>query len=481
MVIHFIKHLRSSSLGRDRESSRQLIVKIIFVIYWLLIFEGVLRKWMFPSLNKFLFFIRDPFVLTVYYLAFRYKMWPKPTITFLFGMIIAGLFVLIGISQSFAYGVNPLISAIGWRGYFWYVPLVFLIGEHFRGKDLSKLCRETLLVTIPIAVLVYLQFKSPPGAYVNKTFDEDALAMTVSGEIVRTSGTFTFPAGQVMFIDSILAMILTMWLLPKAQRPLGPVMLLVTTAAVLVNLYVAGSRSAFFGAAFALLGALLSGFCMTNIRQRFRAFLLPGVLSFIGVFLYITVFATAYQAMSERQAIASENEGSTIGRALRIFTSVFETMPHMTAIGVGIGLGSNAGAVLGTGTRQFALAEHELPRIIDEAGLAGIVYIVFRYWLLIQFFGGAWLATRRTNNPLPLLLLSFEGVLLAVGQMTLQGTINGYGWLFAGFCMAANRLGLKQDQPNNMQGLSPSLNKSKKKRPPIKTARRRPQPRLGAG
>ncbi len=38
-------------------------------VYLLLIFEGAIRKWMFPSLAQVLFFVRDPFVLTAYVLA----------------------------------------------------------------------------------------------------------------------------------------------------------------------------------------------------------------------------------------------------------------------------------------------------------------------------------------------------------------------------------------------------------------------------
>jgi hypothetical protein len=46
-------------------------------------------------------------------------------------------------------------------------------------------------------------------------------------------------------------------------------------------------------------------------------------------------------------------------------------------------------------------------------------------------------ATRRSGHPLPWLLFAFVGVIMVNGQITANGTDNGYGWLFTGFCLAA--------------------------------------------
>ncbi|HEY9870099.1 MAG TPA: hypothetical protein V6D08_13110 [Candidatus Obscuribacterales bacterium] len=447
MVFAKLKKWFASSPAESREEAlRRRIVTFVFIIYLLLIFEGVLRKWLFPGFHKALYFIRDPFVLYVYYLALRYKMWPRWSPLFIFGIGLGAYYIVLSMVQVLANNVNPLVCIIGWRNYFWYLPLAFIIGEQFRGRDLSRLMRLTLLVAMPIAVLVFLQFKAGPTHWLNKTFDEEATAFVVVRDIVRTSGTFTFSAGQVMFIESIVAMILTLWLLPRADRPLGPIASILATGAVLVNLYVSGSRSAFFATAIALGASLLSGLVMTNREQQLRALLLPGVISIAGAVLYVTLFTTAFEAMVERQEMAQANEGSMLTRATHIFTDLFEAIPRATVLGAGVGAGSNAGAVLATGARRFTLSENELPRLIDEAGLSGLLYVGLRFWLFGHLFWGAVVATNRSNNPLPLMLFSFEGITLLVGQMTLQGTVNGYGWLFAGFCLAANQLGLRNSR-----------------------------------
>ncbi len=58
-----IRKLDASRIARKREAARVWMVRIIFVLYWLLIFTGALRKWGLPQLQKPLFFIAVPFTL----------------------------------------------------------------------------------------------------------------------------------------------------------------------------------------------------------------------------------------------------------------------------------------------------------------------------------------------------------------------------------------------------------------------------------
>ena len=72
------KSKKKAKIG-DREKIRRIIVFCTFAIYWLLIFEGALRKWVLPNAQEWLFFVRDPFALAIYFLAIKYDMWPKWT------------------------------------------------------------------------------------------------------------------------------------------------------------------------------------------------------------------------------------------------------------------------------------------------------------------------------------------------------------------------------------------------------------------
>ncbi|MBC7881424.1 MAG: hypothetical protein H7Y37_08820, partial [Anaerolineae bacterium] len=48
-----------------------IIKRLIWISFWLLIFEGALRKWAIPQLSTPLLLVRDPFVLLAYFLAYR--------------------------------------------------------------------------------------------------------------------------------------------------------------------------------------------------------------------------------------------------------------------------------------------------------------------------------------------------------------------------------------------------------------------------
>jgi hypothetical protein len=445
VAVNPLRKSRSATSAGDKP--RQWIVILIFIVYWLLIFEGVLRKWVFPSLHQFLYFIRDPFVLTAYIIAIRYRLWPRWTPIFSFGVGLGGAFFVLALIQAMSSQVSPIIVFYGWRNYFFYLPFAFIIGEQFRGKDLAKLVRETLYVAIPISILCYQQFKAPADSALNGSYNANSVAMLVAQGIVRTSGTFTVSAAQTLYISSVLSMLFAVWLLPASQRPINRIGLYLSSAATLAMFAVSGARSVF------LYGAIIAAFAFAAIviihyekpfSQRkkvgVRPLIIIPTLILIGAVCYVKFFPTAFSAMMERQRDAQVIEGSTLSRALSSTTSILRVLPQVSIMGAGIGAGTNAASMVNTGQMGLLLAEDETQRIILEAGIFGFLYVGLRFWMTGWIGVRAYNAIKRSWNPLPFALFGFESLNLLYGQMTLQGTVNGYGWLFAGFCMAANNL-----------------------------------------
>jgi len=175
----------------DPEALRKNIVRLCFVIYWLLIFEGALRKWAFPSLASVLFFIRDPFLLLVYLMALRGPL-PKGWRVLSFGCLVAALYCyLAGVQVLLGYSTLS-VAAYGLHNYFLYFPLAWMIYTYFNAKDVQRLLRQTLFVAVPIAVLVAVQFVSSPDAVINKGTSQagEGVFIVVEG-IVRPYGTLT--------------------------------------------------------------------------------------------------------------------------------------------------------------------------------------------------------------------------------------------------------------------------------------------------
>jgi hypothetical protein len=70
--------------------------------------------------------------------------------------------------------------------------------------------------------------------------------------------------------------------------------------------------------------------------------------------------------------------------------------------------------------------------------IIGILFILYRIAFVVALVIGAGIASRRYRDALPGLLVGFVGITLLYGQISGQGSVNGYGWIFAGMCMAAN-------------------------------------------
>jgi hypothetical protein len=121
-----IREMDASRVARKREAARVWMVRIIFVLYWLLIFTGALRKWGLPQLQQPLFFIAVPFTLWLYGISLMKNMWPRGVALLNFVYLLAGSAVLLIPVQmiighyALRYGI---IAGYGWLTYFFTSPL----------------------------------------------------------------------------------------------------------------------------------------------------------------------------------------------------------------------------------------------------------------------------------------------------------------------------------------------------------------------
>ena len=440
-----------------RERGRRRLVALIMFIYLLLIFEGAVRKWMFPSLSQVLFFIRDPFVLIAYGIAVRHGFFPKGNGILLTGIALGAFAVLLVGAQTLSPAASSggaILAVYGWRNYFLYIPLAFVIGEAFQRPDIVRLVRWTLILAIPTSVLVFLQFLSPLDSPINVGFggmkELQFHGLTTDGEHTRPMGFFTSDLGEKGFTVSALAMALSLWLLPAARRFMKSWFLITATCAVLTCLAVSGSRGAMLASGIVMIGALACAVLVRGGGVSARAVIWPAVICVAAVVLYPIVFPEASEVFANRWNHAEAAETKTFGslgifgRALYGFYDFFQLMGDAPLAGWGLGLAGNARLTLGIEIEGFTgWAETDWARqIVDLGPVVGLIFIgyrmVFTVWLGLRCLDGA----RRMHDPLPLLLFAFVGVDLLYGLLTGHGTVNGYVWLFTGFSLAAARVPL---------------------------------------
>ena len=436
------------------ERARRHLVHVVLIIYLLAILEGSLRKYVAPQFGAYIFFIRDPFLIYAYLLATRHGLWPRHNAWFMLSVFMCGFGVLLFVLQSALGGLDNtrvLLGIYGWRSYFLYVPLAFLVGAQFKTADLALFGKVTLWLALPIALLVALQFASPQNAAINVGVSEDKdlqfQGIGLDAERIRPTGPFTSPTGQSQFVTTATVFLLALLLLPAARRKFGRLMLTMSAGAILTCVALGGSRGTTLSCALVGLFAMGLGFIGRGAALKARALALPTALAVIAAVLYPIVFPVGFQAFMNRwDAAASAEqgiEGGVFGRALYGFIDFFRLVETVPPMGYGLGYGGNASITLGAmvdGVAPGKLVETDFARHMVDLGPAfGLCYIAFRFGLTIWLLRLVLQATRRVSDPLPMLLFAFASYVLLLGQLTGHGTINVYGWLFTGLCIAASR------------------------------------------
>jgi len=443
---------RSRSLAGER--ARRHLVNVVLLVYLLLIFEGSLRKWVIPGWSLYLFFIRDPFVVYAYVFALRHRLWPKGNPFLPVFTIACGVGLALGSLQLMTGEVGAtriLLALYGWRNYFLYAPLAFLIGANFRLDDLARFGRWTLLLSIPIGVLVAAQFWAPMTSAINVGLASDAalqfVGLGLNGEHTRPMGTFSSGAGQIQFVASTFAFWLAFLIMPSKRRPVRWWLLAPAGAGLAMCLAMSGSRATVLQTALVAVAALGLGFVGRTAAIRMRSTAAPLSLSLLAVVVFPIVFSEAIDAFAARWEVAGSAEsarfqGGVFGRALYGFVDFANLLGQTPLLGYGLGVGGNARSTLGfkiEADYSVLAAETDWARhIVDLGPVFGMVYIALRVVLAIWLGSLVLKASRRGAGPLPLLLYGYTGYVLLLGQITGQGAINGFAWLGTGLCIAAS-------------------------------------------
>ncbi len=143
------------------------IKRLIWLYFFLLIFEGTFRKWVLPQFSDVLLVVRDPVVLAIYFFAIKARVFPRNNYVLALG-IIGVLSWLVSLRCLEPYlPLKPLIlvTGFGFRSNFLHLPLIFIIGSVFDQEDVIKLGKWVLIGLIPMCVLLAVQFNAAPDCF----------------------------------------------------------------------------------------------------------------------------------------------------------------------------------------------------------------------------------------------------------------------------------------------------------------------------
>lgn len=428
-----------NKIDNSEERAQAIVRLLIWLYFWLLIIEGALRKWIMPGWSNPLLLVRDPVLIAIYFFAIPAKVFPRNGWTWIL-LVIGFLSLVISFVRLWLYlppTTIALVTGYGFRSNYLHLPLIFVMAKVLRPEDVKRFGWWTLMVLVPMAILMVVQFRAAPDAFVNRTAGgEGEMMMSAMGK-VRTAATFSFVTGVVAYFA--LATGFLVWALLR-RTVYNNWLLAAAGTALVIGIVVSGSRSVVGACAVVVASLAVVLFLRPDSVNRFGQTLLAVVV--LGLIVTRTpIFKEGLSVLSTRFTEGAEATEQSVTRGLvtRVigdYEEAFYILTKAPFLGYGLGIGTNAGAKFLTGRSGFLLTEGEWSRLFLEMGpVLGVAYVALRCGLVLWI---GWLCLRsvRLGNVLPLLLFSSAFLPMLSGQFG-QPTILGFAVFAAGLTLAA--------------------------------------------
>jgi hypothetical protein len=431
----------SGNFSDARVTEHAFIRKLVWAYFFLLVIgEGVLRKWVLPSLSEIILIIRDPLVIWIYYLAYAQGLFPtenkyvQKVFQWTVVAVAATLLFNGGHLFSIAYGVHSNLL---------HFPLIFIIGRVLTGRDVILFGQAFLLLALPMTWLMTQQFQADREDIMNVAAGGTGYQLETSGGKVRASGTFTFVSGPVFYFCFTMAYLIHGFLdknsFPKWLLYLGG-------GATFLAMVTAGSR--------ALIAESLQVVACFGFLAYFRPHefgkITAAVFGFstIALILYtqMDLFKEGLDFLSLRFEEAANVEGTPIeayfNRYWQILSAPYKYNEFTPLLGNnGLGSATRAGSALAErygADFKAGGAEISWSRPILENGvIVGTLFIAWRVWLAFDLLKICIKAINR-GNYLAIFLFGAAGPIILFGLLG-QPTNLGFAAFGGGLCLAAAR------------------------------------------
>lgn len=417
------------------EFCRSILVKGIWLYFFLLIMEGGLRRWVFPSLATPLLIVRDPVAIGLLAYAWYHNLFPKSIFITLMGVItVISIFTTLFLGHG-----NLFVTFYGARLYIIHFPLIFLIGSVLNRNDVIKFGRAILWISIPMALLISIQFYSPQSAWVNRGVGGDISGAGFDGAMgyFRPPGTFSFTNGTTSFFSLAAAFIFFFWLRPGQ---INKIVLMGATAGLILAIPFSISRML----TFTVVVMIAFVFMTLSRNPKFLGKIAGGAIG-IGVLVVALSFTDVLDRPMEvflsRFEMAGETEGGNIegtlgNRYIGGMLHAISSSADRPFFGEGLGMGSNVGAALLGFQGAFLISEEEWGRVIGEMGaLLGLSVLLIRLVVCFKLAIASYFRIRE-GDVLSWMILSYALLVFPQGQWA-QPTVLGFSTLVMGLLIAS--------------------------------------------
>ncbi len=417
------------------------------VVMVLLIVEGALRKWIFPGAQDIVYFGKDLLLLGAYtgWIAnserVRLRAPALPTLT-----VPIAACALFGLLQIFnPKSPNLLVGIFGWKAYFFYVPLYFVVPAAFPSDaHIARFLRRYVLIAIPVCLLAIAQFFAPASSalntYARQPTETGQIATFGSSEHIRVTGTFAYITGFTSYLMATLILLLTV-LAATGWRLRGNLWTLAAFGLALVGVLMSGSRGPVLILALLLplywwLAVIREGGAATTARLVVAGAAVGCLIAYAG--------SGATEAWLGRAAGNSD----VAGRITQPLLSPIRALDNAGLFGFGIGTAHQTAAAVTPGIRPYswlngALVEDEPGKIMVELGPIGFLIFYFvRVALAAYAFRQVFELRTQFHRAIACACLLFFLAQLP-GGVVFEVTAGLYFWFFTGLLAAVVALDRK--------------------------------------
>lgn len=424
------------------EKKRQNLVGLGFLVLLTILFEGVLRKWVFHGYPRALFFVRDPFVLAFYIYAFYNNFLPQRGLLFYTTSFFILVITIVSFIQTVFSHLPWWIIAYSWRTHFFMIPFALLMGNILSKDDIKRIFSFVMHLTPVYAVLVYFQSINPRAHWINAGFSGYFAPLDAAQLIIRTEGFFTSSVGNAIFVGFLFAIVLSLWMDRKLKSQFHSGNLIAYSLLSCLILAVCGQRTTFLliGVVFftGLISSLVSIHC-------FKSFFKVSILALLfGSFLMFFVFPVHFNAIFTRFSTPS-SEGipglEPVERIIRELTNFYTVYINIIPpTGLGLGYSSNAAYMYNISVVDLSSETEWGKHIVELGHYFGFMTIAFRVFL---FFYLGMIVAKSVLISKSTVAALFYGVLapfLLFGQLTGNGIASGFIWYLTGVVLALVRI-----------------------------------------
>src|SRR5262245_55242379 len=311
----------------------------LFAVFVLLVFEGALRKWAFPSAQAQIYLVKDAILLVVY---LGFVLDDRRNQPVLRGVASIRIVLLLAFAFGCVEVFNPnspsvLVGFNGLKTYFLYPPIAFILPYAFKSREhLFHMIRLYLVMAIPVALFGFIQVAAGPDSFLNTyvSHSEDAPGLAYFGDenIVRTSGTFSYISGYTAFL-TIVGFLAIGYNLAHGWRLKNNIAPILALTLIVGAMFTTGSRAPVYyllGASPIILWAAATSRVLSP-RIAMRLCILVPVITIVA----LNISPQAFQAFMERV----EDAGSdyTLFRLLSPLYQTIGALSDAPALGLGIG------------------------------------------------------------------------------------------------------------------------------------------------